>query len=184
MNFFRTALENYDQAFSGFSTGEDSEEEQGVMESGYPEETNEADRGYHVNRKSPVPGRPGLYQDDEHNYFNSRGEQTDSEGNVIRDKGSYSSKKAQSISPSSIGLSSMPSDLGLNISKLVSMTGQYGPFYVITFTGTGENPKVKWGRISITASERDAERMKSGGEEAIRSFINGKIDSGKYKTIF
>jgi hypothetical protein len=91
MNFFRTALENYDQAFSGFSTGEDSEEEQGVMESGFAEETNEAYRGYHVNRKSPVPGRPGLYQDDEGNYFNSRGQDTDSEGNVISDRGSSGS---------------------------------------------------------------------------------------------
>lgn len=172
-----TLVMDYDTAFSGMDEGEEHLKE-------YEIACVERDGKYYkVNDEDQVVSGP---------YMDPDCMRRSQSSSAFRGAGGFPSRsysgggggKAQSISPSSIGLSSMPSDLGLKISKLVSMTGQYGPFYVITFTGTGENPKVKWGRISITASERDAERMKSGGEEAIRSFINGKIDSGKYKKVF
>lgn len=69
-----TAVDMYDQAFSGMDEGEVSE----------------AYGSYHVNRKYPTD-IPGIYQDDEGNYFNSKGQDTDSRGNVISYGGSSGS---------------------------------------------------------------------------------------------
>lgn len=66
-----TLIMDYDTAFSGMDEGEVSE----------------AYGSFHVNRKYPT-NIPGVYQDDEGNYFNSKGQDTDSEGNVIDDEGS------------------------------------------------------------------------------------------------
>lgn len=73
-----TLVMDYDTAFSGMDENEVSE----------------AYGSYHVNRKYPTK-IPGIYQDDEGNYFNSRGQDTDSEGNVI-DDGGYSAPRPRS----------------------------------------------------------------------------------------